>query len=301
VVAAGFRLSPDLPRYWQRLKRVRHSTAATGSELCRTGSGGSSGSIRASFKGRVCRCGVAVKRPFTGALVPGPFHLRDERVRAVMVEVNRSLCLQGISMGLWAGNSRRGASCLTASGWMQLTRTVTDEGLVKGVLMGDDIAFSLLYKRYWQPICSAAYRIIQNSEDAQDVTQEIAFKPYKSLHQWDDQKAKLSTWIYKMAVNHAIDCHRVHRRRQESQLPENGSDQNSRFDIPDCSARSPFKEIENQEQIDAVLQWAGTLPDLQRQIFFDRYFDECKLEEIAEIERCSRARNQPMNHRSSYR
>jgi RNA polymerase sigma-70 factor (ECF subfamily) len=180
------------------------------------------------------------------------------------------------------------------------TQSSTDEGLVKSVLRGDDLAFSQLYERYRRPIYSAAYRIIQNSEDAQDVTQEIAFKLYKSLHRWDVQKAKLSTWIYKMAVNHSIDRHRVHRRRKESQLPENNADQDWRFDIPDCSARSPFKEIENKEQVDAVLQCAGTLPDLQRQIFFDRYLGEYKLEEIAEIERCSLGTVKSSLHRATH-
>jgi RNA polymerase sigma-70 factor, ECF subfamily len=179
------------------------------------------------------------------------------------------------------------------------TLSSTDEGLVKSVLRGDEIAFSQLYERYWQPIYSAAYRIIRNPEDAQDATQEIAFKLYRSLHQWDVQKSKLSTWIYKMAVNHSIDCHRARRRRMESQLPKNSSDQNWCFDIPDCSARSPLSEIENKEQVDAVLQCAGTLPDLQRQRFIDRYFHERKLEEIAEIEHCSLGTVKSSLHRAT--
>ncbi len=180
------------------------------------------------------------------------------------------------------------------------TQSSTDEGLVKSFLRGDEIAFSQLYTRYWQPIYSASYRIIQNPEDARDATQEIAFKFYRSLHQWDVQKSKLSTWIYKMAVNHAIDCHRMRRRRKESRLPENRSDQDSHFDIPDCSARSPLNELENKEQVDAVLQCAGILPHLQRQIFVDRYFDERKLEEIAEIEHCSLGTVKSSLHRATH-
>ena len=180
------------------------------------------------------------------------------------------------------------------------TQSSTDEGLVKSVLMGDEIAFTQLYERYRQPIYSAACRIIQNPEDAKDATQEIAFKLYRSLHLWDIQKSKLSTWIHKMAVNHSIDCHRMRRRRMESQLPENRTDQDSRFDIQDRHARSPLKEIENKEQVDAVLRCAGSLPDQQRQIFFDRYFDDQKLEEIAEVERCSLGTVKSSLHRATH-
>src|SRR5512136_1403002 len=104
------------------------------------------------------------------------------------------------------------------------TQLSTDEALVKSALSGDEIAFSQLFIRYRRPIYSTACRIIQNPEDAKDATQEIALKLYGSLHQWDVQKSKLSSWIHRMAVNHSIDCHRVHRRRKESQLPEINSD-----------------------------------------------------------------------------
>jgi RNA polymerase sigma-70 factor (ECF subfamily) len=176
----------------------------------------------------------------------------------------------------------------------------TDEWLVKRALGGDEIAFSQLYARYRQPIYSVAYSIIQNPEDAKDATQEIAFKIYRSLHQWDLQKSKFSTWIHSMAVNHSIDCHRVRRRRKELRLPEKSSDQESHFEIRDYSAPSPLNEIENKEHVGAVLQFAGTLPDMQRQIFFHRYFDERKLGEIAEIEHCSLGTVKSTLHRATH-
>lgn len=179
-------------------------------------------------------------------------------------------------------------------------QTPQDDELVKRVLRGEEIAFSQLYERYRIPIYLIAYRIVRNPEDAQDATQEIAYKLYKSLHQWDVQKSRLSTWIYKMAVNHSIDCHRARHRRMESQLPGNGSDRVSHFEIPDCSARSPLSGIENREQINVVLQCAGTLPDLQGQVFIHRYFHERKLEEIADIVHCSLGTVKSALHRATY-
>ncbi len=180
------------------------------------------------------------------------------------------------------------------------TQSSTDEGLVKGVLSGDEDAFSQLYERYRRPIYWAALRIIRNSEDAQDATQEIAFKLYRSLRQWDVQKSKLSTWIYEMATNHSIDCYRVRRRRAEFQLAELSSDKRSPLATRDCSSRSPLNDIKNKEEVDAVLQYARTLPDLQRQIFIHRYFHERKLEEIARIERCSLGTVKSSLHRATH-
>ncbi|MBN1568175.1 MAG: RNA polymerase sigma factor [Acidobacteria bacterium] len=166
------------------------------------------------------------------------------------------------------------------------TQALTDEGLVQSILGGDGNAFSLLYERYRRPIYSAAYRIIRNSEDAQDATQEIAFKLYKSLHLWDVQKSKLSTWIYRIAANHSIDCYRARYRRMESPLFDGDSGRLLLSDTTDCSARSPFNAVKTREDVEAVLRCTGALPDLQRKIFIHRYFRGRKLEEIARIERC---------------
>jgi RNA polymerase sigma-70 factor, ECF subfamily len=180
------------------------------------------------------------------------------------------------------------------------TQSVTDEGLVKSVLGGDENAFSQLYERYRRPIYSAAYRIIRNSEDAQDATQEIAFKLYRSLHQWDVQKSKLSTWIYRMAANHSIDCYRIRCRRVETPLPEGSSEVLSHSDSSSCSGESPFNAAQNREELDAVLRCVRTLPDLQRKIFIHRFFYERKLDEIARIEHCNLGTVKSALHRATY-
>jgi RNA polymerase sigma-70 factor, ECF subfamily len=180
------------------------------------------------------------------------------------------------------------------------TQSVTDEGLVKSVLGGDENAFSQLYERYRRPIYSAAYRIIRNSEDAQDATQEIALKLYRSLHQWDVQKSKLSTWIYRMAANHSIDCYRMRCRRVEAQLPAASSDMLSHSDTSNRDGQSPFNAAKNREELDAVLTCVRTLPNLQRKIFIHRFFYERKLDEISRIEHCNLGTVKSALHRATY-
>jgi len=163
---------------------------------------------------------------------------------------------------------------------------LTDEGLVRSILGGDEGAFSLLYERYRRPIYSTAYRIIRNSEDAQDATQEIAFKLYRSLHLWDVQRSNLSSWIYKMAANHSIDCYRARSRRTEVPLPEDGADRLLHRDTSGDCASSPLRAVLLKEDLEAILQCAETLPKIQKKIFIHRFFHDRKLEEIARIECC---------------
>jgi RNA polymerase sigma-70 factor (ECF subfamily) len=168
-----------------------------------------------------------------------------------------------------------------------MTSPLSDEDLVESTLGGDENAFSQLYERYRHPVYSTAYRIIQQPEEAQDATQEIFVKLYRSLSGWNPDKAKFSTWLYRLAANHAIDCWRSRRRRAESQLSEESEDRGLReFPLRDAIL-SPYHFVEGREQADEIRRCVALLPELQKTVFVLRYFQELKLEEIAEMEECS--------------
>jgi RNA polymerase sigma factor (sigma-70 family) len=168
-----------------------------------------------------------------------------------------------------------------------MDNSLSDEDLVKTVLKGDENATYQLYERYCRLIYSTAYRIIQNAEEAQDTTQEIFLKLYRSLRSWDSRKSKFSAWVYRLAANQAIDCWRARHRRAELQLDENVAGRILRDRARDGAVRSPFSEMEQKEGIEILRRCVDTLPELQKKVFVLRYFGELKLEEIAEAESCS--------------
>ena len=165
--------------------------------------------------------------------------------------------------------------------------SLSDEDLVRGTLGGEEDAFSQLYDRYWQPIYATAYRIIQNSEEAQDATQEIFLKLYRSVRTYDSRQSKFSTWLYRLATNHAIDYWRARRRRAESQMP-GAEEEKAVQDYALVEAiHSPYGQVKGREEVDEIRRCVDMLPDLQKKVFVLRYFQELKLEEIAEMEECS--------------
>lgn len=64
--------------------------------------------------------------------------------------------------------------------------------------------FSGIYSEYFQKVCNIAMRMTCNQATAQDLTQEIFIKIYQNLHNFGE-KSKISTWIYKLTMNHCID------------------------------------------------------------------------------------------------
>ena len=165
--------------------------------------------------------------------------------------------------------------------------SLSDECLVQVILDGDDSAFTQLYERYSLLVFSVAGRIVRDFEEAQDATQEIFIKVYRSLHLWDGKKSKLSTWIYRLTVNHSIDCYRARLRRAEFQLPQKNAERIFQWHPRGGSACSPFKTVKGREEIRMVRRCIEELPDLQKKTFIRRYFQELKLAEIAEMECCN--------------
>ncbi len=181
-----------------------------------------------------------------------------------------------------------------------MNSSLSDEIIVKNILDGDENAFNQLYERYRFRIYSVAFQILRNPEEAQDATQEIFMKLSGSLGKWNVQISKLSTWIYRLAVNHSIDHWRVRSRRGESQLLRNDADLILQVNRTDNSGGSPFIAIKNKEEISLIRGYVKKLPDLQKKTFIGRYFKELKLVEIAELENCNVAAVKSALHRATH-
>jgi RNA polymerase sigma-70 factor (ECF subfamily) len=158
-----------------------------------------------------------------------------------------------------------------------------DEDLVARFRQGEIEAFAQLHARYRRRILRTAYRITRNTEDAQDATQEIFLKLYRSLHSWDGRRAQLSTWIYRMAANHAIDAWRSRRRGAEPLTLQEGA---AAAEVAGRQhpADSPLASLQHREALRAVVRCANRLPRVQKRLFLQRYFLGASMEELSHRE-----------------
>ncbi len=173
-----------------------------------------------------------------------------------------------------------------------------DEDLVRRWVGGEEEAFSQLYLRYRRRVFSTAFRIMRDHDDAQDATQEIFLKMYRALPNWDPGRASLSTWLFRLAANHAIDCWRVKRRRIAAEIIAEPSDTNG--PIAHGAARSPQRLIEAREAAEMVARCVENLPALQRRFVILRYFRELSLDEIAALEGRSLGTVKGLLHRATH-
>jgi len=92
-----------------------------------------------------------------------------------------------------------------------------DVDLIRDVLAGRVERFEVLVRRYQRLVATAALRMGTPRGEVEDVTSEVFYKVYKSLGRYRPEHA-LSTWLYRIAINAALD--RKRSTRHESRMEE---------------------------------------------------------------------------------
>ena len=131
----------------------------------------------------------------------------------------------------------------------------------------------MIVDQYSQSLYWKIRSIVLTHEDADDVLQNTFLKAWKSLPTFQG-KAKLSTWLYRIAINESLD---FLRRKKAATLSSADADLS-------VANRLMADDYFDGDKSQAVLQEAiATLPDVQRTVFTLRYYDEMKYSEMSEI------------------
>jgi RNA polymerase sigma-70 factor (ECF subfamily) len=88
----------------------------------------------------------------------------------------------------------------------------------------NDKAISLLYEHYGDTLYGVAYKVVRDSELAQDVLQESFIKIWKKSDSYDSTKAKLFTWLFRITRNTAIDKLRSVSTKKDKEIQIDISD-----------------------------------------------------------------------------
>lgn len=84
---------------------------------------------------------------------------------------------------------------------------------IRRVLDGDTEAYRELLERYQTGVIIYCENITKSRADAEDIAQESFIRAYQNLHRFQKDKARFSTWIYKIATNLCIDLMRKNRHQ----------------------------------------------------------------------------------------
>lgn len=134
------------------------------------------------------------------------------------------------------------------------TETITDYDVIQKCIAGDKDAFSVLVSRYKNLVYSVILRMVNNPEEAADLSQEVFIKVYKNLDKYRTEY-KFSTWIIKITTNRVIDYRR--QKKQETVTFDDIAE-------PYSDMETPEESLVNNEEKQIVWGAVSDLPDMYK-------------------------------------
>ena len=157
---------------------------------------------------------------------------------------------------------------------------MNDEQLVKQFQSGDQQAFDEILRRYQDKVLNTCFRFLAREDDARDATQDIFIKVYHALPSFKP-KAKFSTWLYRIAVNHSLNVVRSNKRRLWMKSFSMATDQNELGII--ANGKDPHTKMERDERAALVQRALEKLNQEQRVAVILHRFEGLSYKEVAEV------------------
>lgn len=158
-----------------------------------------------------------------------------------------------------------------------------DTEMLRAVLDGDGTAYRGLVEKYQGRVYSMVYGMIRNREDARDITQEAFVKAYKKLHTFR-LESSFYTWLYRIAMNLAIDFTRKRKRQASAGFDENIASRDADGGIAEIHhEESPRRLLERKQLYAQIMDALEKLPPDQKQVILLRELEGLAYKEIAEV------------------
>ncbi len=159
--------------------------------------------------------------------------------------------------------------------------------LVRRCISGDAAAWEEIVQRYHRRIYNICYRFAGSSNDADDLTQEVFIKMYRTLNSYDVDRGAFMTWVTTVTRNLLVDHFRKTRQeRMTDSLDTTSSDHEDAMAlserIPDRSP-APDSRVQTREAKEAVHQALQKLsPELRESVIL-RDLQDMDYREIATV------------------
>lgn len=158
-----------------------------------------------------------------------------------------------------------------------------DRELLEAVLAGDGTAYRGLVEKYQTRVYGMVFGMLRNREDARDVTQEAFVKAFRNLDSFR-LESSFYTWIYRIAMNLAIDFTRKRKRRESTGYDEGVASRNEDGEIAEAHHEDgPGRQLERKRLFARIMDAMQELPEDQREVILLRELEGLQYKEIADI------------------
>ena len=158
----------------------------------------------------------------------------------------------------------------------------SDWELVQKCQTGEIGAFQELVSRYHQKIYVVIVGLLRNREDALEVAQETFFRAYRKIKSFQGGSS-FYTWLYRIAVNMAIDL----QRRQKRNPLDFRETMDGLFEEQNEVAKDPFSDVHDRELREKLVSAINDLTPEHKAVIILRTVEGLSYKDIGEILGCS--------------
>ncbi len=160
----------------------------------------------------------------------------------------------------------------------------SERALVKKLKRRDERAFRQLIADHKDRVYSVALRMLGSPTEAEDLAQEVFVTVFKSIDSFRED-SKLSTWIYRIAVNHSKNRIKYFSRRKQLQQGEydDSKEAATRHAVSPNAPKNPQEELGNSETGRKIQEAIAKLEEIPRTLIILRDIEELAYQEISEI------------------
>lgn len=176
---------------------------------------------------------------------------------------------------------------------------MNDNGIIEKLKQGNDSAFKELVETYRNMVVNTCFGLLHNTEDAEDVAQDVFIEVFRSVASFRAD-SKISTWLYRIAVNRSLNFIRDNKKRKWFQsfddLMESKKEALNQLNYQ--SSDDPESEMENSQRALLLHEAIDSLPENQRVAFTLNKYEDLAYKEISEVMNLSVSSVESLIHRA---
>ena len=161
---------------------------------------------------------------------------------------------------------------------------MSDTEIIEQLKQGNQLAFKKLVDTHQKLVVNTCYGLVQNREDAEDVAQEVFVEVYRNIEKFRSD-SKLSTWLYRIAVNRSLNHIRDNRKHKWFQGfdDEEAAANKDLLRAKTADSDEPEYDLENKQRALILKEAINSLPKNQKVAFTLSKYEELSYHEIAEV------------------
>jgi RNA polymerase sigma-70 factor (ECF subfamily) len=161
---------------------------------------------------------------------------------------------------------------------------MSDNEIIAQLKEGNEQAFRKLVEKHQKLVVNTCYGMVHNREDAEDIAQEVFVEVYRSVQNFRAD-SKLSTWLYRIAVNRSLNHIRDNKKHRWFHSFESNVEEKNRQLLQIASGRSdePEFSLENRQRALILHEAISSLPENQKVAFTLSKYEDLSYQEISEV------------------